>query len=112
MIAQACVAAVGVWLVVAPAALDYGGAAATNDRIFGPTIAALAVIAATEVTRGLRLVNVPLGLWLVAAPLVLSHEPAAAASSLSSGVVIAGLSLIAGRTKRSYGGGWRSIARG
>ena len=110
MWARVATAALGVWLMVAPAVLDYAGAARTNDRVVGPIAAGLAVVAAWEVARGLRWTAVPLGGWLLIAPWALGH--AGTAATLNS--VLVGLCLIAlapagGATRQRFGGGWSAL---
>lgn len=65
--------AVGIWLMLAPAALGYGDPGATNDRISGPIIGGFAFVAIWEVVRPLRWATLPFGAWLVLAPLVLGY---------------------------------------
>ena len=61
-------AALGVWLMVAPSALETEAAIADSDHLVGALIVTFSVIAWAEVTRGLRWLNAALGLWLIAAP--------------------------------------------
>lgn len=100
----------GIWMMAAPALLGYSGAAATSDRIVGPTAAAVAWIAATEATRSTRWLNVPLGLWAVASAFLLDGSTAAAVSSIATGVVLLASAIAIGRmpTER-YAGGWKAL---
>lgn len=102
-------AAVGIWLMAAPAVLGYGDPAATSDRIVGPLVASFALIALWEVTRAIRWVNVVLAAWMILAPVLLGYEHLAFINSVSSGLMVGGLSLVRGRTKHSFAGGWRSL---
>ncbi|HET7583863.1 MAG TPA: SPW repeat protein [Gemmatimonadaceae bacterium] len=103
-------AIVGVWLVASPGVLGYGGRAAVNDRIVGPVIAAIAIVAAAGVTRELRWAELPLGLWLLIAPWTLGyHNPVLAAQSMIAGFVLLALVPFRGRVRASYGGGWRVL---
>lgn len=104
-------AALGLWLMVAPAVLDYGDPAQTNDRIVGPLVASMAVIALWDVTRPLRFVNAALGAWLVLSPLVLGYPTDAMANSIAVGVLVVAVALIPGPIKGRYGGGWRELWR-
>lgn len=103
--------AVGIWLMAAPAVLAYGDPAATNDRIFGPTAAAFAVIAMSQVVRALRWANLPIGAWLVVAPFLIGYETTAAVSSMASGIALAALAAVRGQVSDSFGGGWISLLR-
>ena len=102
-------AALGLWLMVAPAVLDYGDPARANDRIAGPLAASVAVIAIWEVARPLRWLNVALGLWLLAAPWLLGYPAVAALNSTAVGLVLGGCALIRGRLQQRVGGGWRAV---
>jgi uncharacterized membrane protein len=64
-------AAVGVWLMAAPAVLGNTGVAVGNGALVGALVVTFAVIGFGEPSRSARLVNVLLGLWLLASPLVL-----------------------------------------
>lgn len=87
-------------------ALDYAGAARTNDVIVGALAASAAIIAAWETTRPLRRVNFALGLWLVAAPWLLGFDWTATANSVIVGALMAALAAIRGRIESRFGGGW------
>jgi hypothetical protein len=39
----------GIWLMLSPAVLGYGGAAENNDRLIGPIVASFAFVAIWEV---------------------------------------------------------------
>lgn len=104
------VAIVGIWLMVAPDALGYGGSALVNHRIVGPTLATMAICAIWEVLRGLRWVNVVCGAWLLISPWVLMVESdAARMNSMVCGALCVALSLSKGKQKQQYGGGWRAL---
>ena len=102
----------GVWLLIAPAVLGYGDPARTNDRIVGPLAAAVATIAAWEVTRAVRWVNLVLGLWLFAAPWLLGYEADAMFNAMIVGLVLAACALVRGdyRPER-FGRGWAALRR-
>lgn len=104
-------AALGVWLMAAPAILHYGAPASTNDRIVGPIAAAFAVIAISEVTRPLRWVNLLIGSWLLVAPLVLGYSATAAiVNSVAAGAIMAVLSAVRGPVAAHFGG-WSALWR-
>lgn len=112
MWARLASAAVGLWLMAAPAVLAYGAPAATNDRIVGPVAATFAVIAIWEVTRALRRVNLLLGLWMLAAPWLLGSYPTdATLNSMAAGALLAAFSLFRGDIAQEYGGGWSAVWR-
>ena len=101
--------ALGIWLMAAPSALAYVGAARTSHQIVGPVIGTFAWVAAAECTRSVRLANIPLGAWLVVAPLLLDHSASAAMNSVLVGLAVVALSGARGRVRTQFGGGWRSL---
>jgi hypothetical protein len=99
-------AALGVWLMAAPAILDYGRPAATADRIISPLIISFAVVAIWETTRQLRRMNTLLGIGLFIVPLLLGYATLPLINSLVVGVIVIGLSLVQGKMETQFGGGW------
>jgi hypothetical protein len=102
----------GIWLMAAPAVLDYADPARANDRIIGPIVASIAIIAVWEIGRPLRWVNVILGAWLLIAPWLLGHPPDARWNSLAAGALILALSLAKGKHTHQVGGGWTALWKG
>jgi len=103
-------AALGVWLMAAPAVLGYRGTAAeTSDRIVGPIVVSFAVIALWEVSRAVRWVNLLMALWLLSAPAVLGMAPVPLANSVVVGLVLVLLTLVPERKKERFAGGWRAL---
>lgn len=97
-------AALGAWLMLAPAALGTGGNAADSDHLVGALVMTISIVAWAEVARPFRFLLVPLGLWLLAAPWALEGGTAAHAwSSALSGALLVPLSLPLGRVVESYG---------
>ena len=99
-------AAIGAWLMFAPAAFGIGiqQAAADSDHLLGALVIVVAIISLAEVARPARFLNVPLGLWLIAAPWFLSGATAASRwNSALMGVAIVLLSLPLGKLRDHYG---------
>lgn len=99
-------AAIGVWLMCAPAVFGIGiqEPAADSDHLVGALIIVVAVIALAEVARPARFLNVPLGVWLLVAPWFLDGAtPASRASSAVMGAAIVLLSLPLGKLRDHYG---------
>lgn len=112
MWAQLINAALGIWLMVAPAVLVYGPPAQTNDRVVGPVIATFAIVACWEATRPVRQWNLPLGAWLLVAPWLFGYaETQAILNSLAVGALVIGFALVRGTVKGRYGGGWSALWR-
>lgn len=102
-------AALGIWLMAAPSVLGYRGAGADNDRIVGPVVASIALVAMAEAVRGLRLVNLATGAWLVVAAFVLPYPSDGTLNAVAVGAAVAVAALPGGWTHQRYGGGWRSL---
>lgn len=111
MWARIATALAGVWLMAAPAVLDYAGPARVNDRIFGPLATAFAIVAVSEVTRGLRWCVLPIGVWLVIVPWVLGYARVEAINSTVIGLLLIVLSFLGGRIRGRFGGGWSSLLK-
>ncbi len=100
----------GIWLIVSPWFLGYGGlAAATWDAVVvGAGIAVIAIIrtARPEQTRPLGWLNVLLGLWLIISPWVVSvnhARPAPYWNDVIIGIAVAVLAWIATSTPAGRG---------
>lgn len=104
-------ALLGVWLMAAPAVLGYHGAARTSDRIVGPVVVALSIVATSQVMRALRWAVLPAALWLVMAPWVLGYGGGAKVGSILVGLALAALAPVRGRISEHFGGGWRALFR-
>jgi predicted cobalt transporter CbtA len=103
----ACV--LGLWLMAAPSLLGLPKPDADVMHILGPLAAATGFIASTEVTRGVRWLNVPIGLAVIVAPMLLGYPMPAVALIGISGLALVALAFMGGRTTTSFGGGWRSL---
>ena len=94
---------------VARAVLGYGGPAAASDRVAGPVVIAVGIVAASTITRGLRWANLVPGLWLLAGPALLGVPAGALASSLAAGVLVLALTPWGPGDSERFGGGWRGL---
>ena len=109
-IAQVAGLVLGVWLMAAPAVLNYAGSPASDlHRVAGPVIASLGLIAMWEATVGVRWPNALLGVGLALAPLLVAHVQAATVTGVSAGVLLASVTPIGGGTRHRIGGGWWSL---
>lgn len=106
---QIAAALIGAGLMAAPDLLRLPNPTANLVNILAPIAVAFAVIATSEVTRGLRYAasvtaaGLALGTVLLGAPL-----PVLAAVA-GGGALMALVALGGGRTRGSYGGGWRVL---
>ncbi|MGQ0815006.1 MAG: vitamin K epoxide reductase family protein [Gemmatimonadota bacterium] len=99
-------AAVGAWLLFAPAVfgIDIEQPAADSDHLVGALVIVIAISALAEVARPARFLNVPLGLWLVVAPWFLSGTTTVARwNSALMGLAVILFSLPLGRLRDRYG---------
>jgi vitamin K epoxide reductase family protein/SPW repeat-containing protein len=104
-------AALGVWLMGAPAVLGSTNGAADNDHLIGALIVTWAVIAFGEVARPARLLNIPLGLWLILAPwIMLGDTEPSRWSDVIAGAAIVALSLRRGAINERFAGWNRYLA--
>lgn len=111
MIPHFLLAAGGIWLMFAPAVLDYGDPAATSDRMAGPALAAIGFLAGFAITRGVRWLNLATGAWLVAAPFLLAFPTDATINSVLIGLAALALAPWGKPDQSRYGGGWIVLFR-
>lgn len=108
-VARLLQAALGLWLMAAPALLGYGRPAADSDRIAGPIAASFAIVALWEAGASLRWGAGAAGVWLLLAPLALGFGDLAAAHSVAAGLLLVLLTLPRLRITHRVAGGWRSL---
>jgi hypothetical protein len=100
-------ALVGAYLLCTPLVLGVEPPLYFSDHIAGCTVLVIAVTAWAEVTRTVRLLNLPLGLWVAASPFVLGGAtPVALVADLLAGLALAALSLPRGTRSSEHYGGW------
>ena len=95
--------------MVVPSIFTFTKVAADDNHIVGPLVVTFAVISLWEINRNVRLFNIITGLWLVLSPVILSFSGPAVKIDFISGIAVIVCSLYAGRKKKSFGGGWRSL---
>ena len=102
-------AALGVWLMAAPGVLGVTGAAADSNYLAGALVVTWAVIGFGEVTRPVRLLNIPIGLWIAISPWVLTGVPPVSRwADAIVGLLIVALSVRRGRVEEQFGG-WNRL---
>ncbi len=104
--------AVGIWVMASPGVLEMGERASTVAWVVGPSAASFALVAAFEVLRSIRVVNVIWGGLLAVSPLLGGYNDVGTFSAVVGGTALALLSLPGGRTKQRYAGGWKDIVKG
>ncbi len=96
-------AALGIWLMFAPAVFGATERAADSDHLVGALITTVAVIVMAEVIRAGRYLNVLLGGWIVAAPWFLSGATMGAKwNDVVTGLLVIALSLPRGAVRERY----------
>jgi hypothetical protein len=108
---QLITAALGIWLMFAPAVLDYSALSASHARIFGPIIAAIGWVSIWEVTRGLRWLSLPCGIVLLIVATGSGYSSPALINSVVLGLTVSMLVFAGGARRSSMGGGWAALRR-
>jgi hypothetical protein len=101
----------GIWLLVAPVVLPSTTLGAGVDRIAGPVVVWLGVLALRSVTRPLRALNVLVGMFLTIAPWLVPNTGPLMLSSVLVGWAVIVLSILRGTVHQRMGGGWWTIIR-
>jgi len=97
-------AALGLWLMAAPAVFDTSGVAADSDHLVGALTVTTAVIAMAEVVRAGRFLNVLFCVWLIVAPWLFSSASAGArVNDVITGVAVILISFRRGIVRDRYG---------
>lgn len=97
-------AAIGVWLMAAPAILGIGGMAANSHYLAGALVTTWAVIAFGEVARPVRLLNIPIGIWVAVAPWLLAGPTDLSRwTDLAAGALLIALSIRRGPIEERFG---------
>lgn len=94
----------GLWLLFAPAVLGTIGKASDSDRLTGALVVTFTAIAAAEVGRLVRYLNILFGAWLVVAPLLVAgYTPAGFVNGIVVGFAVIILSFPLGKVRGRYG---------
>jgi hypothetical protein len=98
--------AIGVALMFTRLLFGSSDAMANSDHLVGALVITVTVMAAAEVARPLRFVNIAFGLWLIAAPWWLDGVGSALATwaSVAAGIALIALALPRGPVHNRYAG--------
>lgn len=96
-------AAIGLWLLFTRLTLGAAGTMANADHVIGSLVLTVVSLAAAEVARPLRYLNVSLGVALLAAPFIVEASTASTINSLACGAALIALSLRRGPIRERYG---------
>lgn len=107
----ALAAAIGIWLMGAPALVDtVGTAAATSDHLVGALAATISILAMAQILRPVRLANLALAAWLLVAPWLLSGSTSwSTVSNIFAAITLFLVSPPRGRITHAFGGWNRFI---
>jgi hypothetical protein len=101
-------AAIGLWLLFTRETLGASGTMANADHLIGALILTVISIAAAEVTRAVRFLNIPLGLALIASPFLYHGATTSVVNGIVCGLVLMALSLRRGTIRQRYRG-WEKL---
>lgn len=102
-------AAIGLWLLFTRVTLGAEGGMANADHLIGSLVLTVISLAAAEVARPLRYLNVPLGLALLITPFFYDTSAIGIANSIVCGLALIALSFRRGPIKERYGSWQRMI---
>jgi hypothetical protein len=107
-----CTIVLGIWLLLCPAVLGSSADVAMLDRIAGPVVVVVAVLALRDVTRAARMANIFTGLFvLIAIPASHSATTLDLVNTFVVGWLLIGCTIPRGAIHRRTGGGWWAIMR-
>jgi hypothetical protein len=97
-------AALGAWLMAAPAIFEIHGRRADSDHILGALVASVAIISFAEVARTARFINIALALAIIVLTWLLGGATLASGlNDLIASALIIVLSIPPGRIRNTYG---------
>jgi hypothetical protein len=104
--------ALGIWLMSAPALLNYQGAAKNISIIIGALTTSLAIVACWQIMRSLRWANLAFGITLICVSLVMGFKFPAIINNAIAAVLLAGCAFSAGKVEEDkFGGGWPTVLK-
>ncbi len=111
MIAQVVAAGAGVVVMACPSVFGYGDLAADLDHIMGPLSISVGIMAASQILRAIRWIDLGLGMALLASlPLMARGTTGSIAIALAAGILIVS-AFVRGTVDVELGGGWRALRR-
>jgi hypothetical protein len=99
----ALAAAIGLWLLFTRLTLGVDGNLAHAHHVIGSLVLTVVSVAAAEVARPVRFVNIPLGIALMAAPFVFGADTLSTIVTVAMGVALVLLALRRGPIRERYG---------
>lgn len=111
MIAHLVAVVAGLVVMAAPSLFGYSGAAADIDHVVGPIAASIGLIAASQILRAMRWINVPLGVILIASTPIAPRTGWGAGAIVAAGATLVATAFVRGEIDVDFGGGWASLWR-
>ncbi len=103
--------AAGLWLMASPAVFVTAGNAAHSEHLIGALVVTVAIMALSDVGRGLRWINILFGVWFLAAPWLLGGATTGSTvNDMIAGGALILLSLPRGPVGERYGN-WQPFIR-
>lgn len=110
MIGRVACMLLGAWLMMAPAVLGFDGSCRIDDRVIGPLVIAVSIVASHQSTRRLRWLVALCGLWLAASAGILNPQAIVSRiNSLDVGLLLIGGAGIPLSRNEPRGGGWQGL---
>ena len=111
VIAQLIASVAGLVVMMTPSLAGYEGLAADIDHVIGPLAIAVGIMAASQILRPLRWLQVGLGGLLLGSMFFVMRPPAGlVAVSLATATLIL-TAIVRGSLDVNFGGGWSSLWR-
>lgn len=109
---QICSALLGVWLMFAPAVLGHTDTTLADiDRTVGPLIAAVSMVAAAQIARSVRWLNLPFAAVLVVVPWLVDAPLVSQVNSTVVALIVLALTPLGSPDQARYGNGWTTLWR-
>lgn len=102
----------GVWLMFAPAALGHVDTTLADfDRTIGPLVASASFVAAAQISRSLRWLNLGFAAVLIVAPWFLDAPTVSQVNSCVTALLVLALTPWGSPDQTRYGNGWTTLWR-
>jgi hypothetical protein len=101
--------AAGLFLMAAPAAIDFAGYARVNVRVVGPLVFTLSMLSLWPATRWFAKLNAIAGLWLIVGSILLQSPLRIQLPEIAIGALLVVLAIFPGEAAPIIGGGWIGI---
>lgn len=112
MTAQITAVILGIALMAAPSILHYDGVAADVDHTLGPLAVAVGLMAASQILRGLRWVNLVIAIVLGASIPILQQPRDGTLAVVLIALALVGTALVRGTISERFAGGWSALTDG